>query len=145
MAKEAIIVSACLLGIRSRYNGEEAVSEEVSLLSRKYELIPVCPELLGGLSVPRPPAEILGGRVIDKEGADVTANFILGAEKTAEIAERHGCSQAVLKARSPSCGAGVIYDGTFSGKRISGNGITADRLFSLGINIVSEDNLNALR
>ncbi|MGL5206636.1 MAG: DUF523 domain-containing protein [Acidaminococcaceae bacterium] len=145
MPKEPILVSACFLGIKCRYNGDVNINSEIAALSEKYNLIPVCPEILGGLFTPRPPAERLEKLVVNKEGGDVTAFFKLGAERTAAIAVENGCRQAVLKAQSPSCGCGVIYDGTFSGNKIAGNGVTAEKLLAMNINIVTETNLQALK
>lgn len=145
MTKEPLLVSACLLGIECRYNGEIKVSENVAALADKYTLIPVCPEILGGLKTPRPAAERRGNYVFNKEGFDVTEHFLKGAEETAKMAAEHGCKQAVLKENSPSCGCGVIYDGTFSSKRIKGNGVAAEFLLKMGVNIVGENNLEKLK
>lgn len=145
MDKEPILVSACLLGYKCRYNGETQTEEKIMALAEKFNLIPVCPEILGGLMTPRPAAERQGNSIIDKQGNDVTKEFILGAERTADIAVANACKQAVLKARSPSCGCGIIYDGTFTGKRIVGNGVTADKLLQMNINIVNENALHNLK
>lgn len=145
MIKEPILVSACFLGIKCRYNGEINTNEAIASLTDKYELIPVCPEILGGLVTPRPAAERLGEIVINKEGEDVTSYFKLGAERTAAIAVEHDCQQAVLKAQSPSCGCGIIYDGTFSGKKITGNGVAAEKLLAMNINVVNENTLQNLK
>lgn len=145
MDKESILVSACFLGIKCRYNGEISTNEEIVALGDKYNLIPVCPEVLGGLFTPRPAAERLGELVVNKEGEDVTSYFKLGAEMTVAIALKHGCQQAVLKAQSPSCGCGLIYDGTFSGKKIIGNGVTAAKLLEMNINVVTENTLQSLK
>lgn len=145
MNKEPILVSACFLGIKCRYNGEINTNDEIASLSEKYELIPVCPEVLGGLVTPRPAAECLGELVINKEGEDVTSAFKMGADKTAAIAMERCCQQAVLKAQSPSCGCGIIYDGTFSGKKIAGNGVTAAKLLAMNINVVNENTLQNLK
>lgn len=145
MLKEPILVSACFLGIKCRYNGDINTHKEIASLSEKYNLIPVCPEILGGLVTPRPAAERLGELVVNKEGQDVTSYFKLGAERTAAIAAEQGCQQAVLKAQSPSCGCGIIYDGTFSGKKIAGNGVTAEKLLAMNVNVVNENNLQNLK
>lgn len=145
MTKEPILVSACLLGIECRYNGEIKVSENVAALADKYNLIPVCPEILGGLKTPRPAAERRGNCVLNKEGFDVTEYFQKGAEETGKMAAKHGCKQAVLKENSPSCGCGIIYDGTFTGKKIKGNGMAAEFLLKRGINIVGESDLTKLK
>lgn len=135
-----IIVSKCLAGFPCRYNAASCADGRVIEMLRRGEAIAVCPELLGGLSVPRPPAEIVGGdgggvldgeaRVLDSTGNDVTAAFIAGARAALEIAKRCGAEHAILKANSPSCGAGVIYDGSFSGNKRDGYGVCA-ALFKL--------------
>lgn len=107
----------------------------------KHTLIPVCPEQLGGLSTPREPSEICGNRVINKSGEDVTSQYEKGAQEALKIAELFGCSAAVLKKRSPSCGVGEVYDGTFSKRLVTGMGITAQFLKSNGIEVYGEDEL----
>lgn len=139
--KEKIIVSACLTGVNCRYDGNSKPCGAVTALRKKYRLIPVCPESLGGLQIPRSPSEILDGRVYSSDGGDVTENFVRGAEKVLEIARKKGCTKAVLKERSPSCGSCEVYDGTFSGKTVSGKGITAALLEENGIEVISEENL----
>ena len=123
-----VLVSACLLGLRCRYNAEPVANERVLALAKTHTLIPVCPEQLGGLSTPRPPAERLGERVVSNNGTDVTSAFFRGAEETLLLARILGCKTAILKARSPSCGHGRIYDGSFTGKLIPGSGVTAELL-----------------
>lgn len=145
MEKEPLLVSACLLGIKCRYNGEIKTTEAVAALAERYNLVPVCPEILGGLATPRPAAERRGEAVFNKEGIDVTKPFVLGAEKTVEMAADLGCRQAVLKANSPSCGCGIIYDGTFAGKKIAGNGVAAEHLLKINVHIVNEESLEALK
>lgn len=136
-----ILVSACLLGLRCRYNAEPKTDERILALAKTHPLIPVCPEQLGGLSTPRPPAERLGERVVCNDGTDVTGAFIRGAEETLLLAQTLGCRTAILKARSPSCGHGRIYDGTFSGALVPGSGCTAELLAKNGIRIFTEDEL----
>jgi len=146
-----IIVSGCLCGINCKYNGENNLNEKVSKLLRSGEAIPVCPEQLGGQSTPRAAHEIIGGtgadvldgkaRILGPEGDDVTEEFIRGAEETLKIAKECGAKTAVLKARSPSCGKGMIYDGTFSGNKIPGNGVTAELLIRNGIKVITEEEL----
>lgn len=143
--KEKILVSACLLGTPCRYDGSTKGIEAVKQLKEKYEVVAFCPEVLGGLKIPRAACECKNGRVVNKLGLDVTAEFTLGAEKAAELALRFGCQQAVLKANSPSCGCGIIYDGSFQGVKISGNGVTAKKLLELGLNIVNENTLAQLK
>lgn len=139
-----ILVSSCLLGIPARYNGEEIVNHDVLALLRKHTLIPVCPEQLGGLPIPREPAEINSSGVTTKSGKDVTAAYQKGAEATLAIAKMFNCTHAVLQKRSPSCGVGLIYDGSFQGKRIEGNGVTAQLLIDAGIVVMDEDSIMAL-
>lgn len=139
-----LLVSACLLGIRCRYDGGCKPIPCLKELNEKYTLIPVCPECLGGLSTPRVPAERIGNRVLTREGTDVTANYRAGAEETLRIAEMTGCTVALLKARSPSCGCGEIYDGTFSGNLCPGDGVTAALLKEHGITVLNEDMTDAL-
>ncbi len=143
--KTAILVSACLLGFRCRYDGSAAPAESVAALADRFELIPVCPEVLAGLPTPRLPAERLGSRVVRSDGADISALFALGAEKTLRIASERGVAAAILKSRSPSCGYGKIYDGSFRGVLIDGNGVTAETLIRAGIPIYCEtDDFSAL-
>lgn len=139
---EKLLVSACLLGECCRYDGKSKPCEAVIKLAEKYELIPVCPEQLGGLSTPRPPSEMQGdGRFINTEGNDVTANYRRGAEKALAIAVKNGCKRAVLKEKSPSCGVHKRYDGTFTGTLILDSGITASLLRENGITVLSEEDL----
>lgn len=133
------LVSACLAGIHSRYNGDRKALDAVVELIVRGEALPVCPEQLGGLPTPRPPCEIQGGRVVNKEGVDQTEEFTLGAEETLRLAKLFGAARAVLKAGSPSCGSGEIYDGSFSGKRIPGDGICAAILKKAGVEVITED------
>jgi len=116
------LCSACLLGVKCRYNGKSALNKKVVSLLRSEVLIPVCPEQLGGLPTPREPAEIVGNRVFTISGRDVTENFIRGANETLRIAKLFNISEAIMKQGSPSCGFGRIYDGTFSGKTRKGEG-----------------------
>ena len=139
-----MLISACLLGVACRYDGSGQILPALDALMARYELIPVCPEQLGGLPTPRPPAEIQGDRVINREGIDVTAQYKKGAEEAARLYQLLRCDCAVLKARSPSCGCGEIYDGSFSGALISGNGITAQALNRLGIRVLTEETLGSL-
>lgn len=136
-----ILVSACLLGIACRYDGQSKPYTLMDELCRRHEVIPVCPEQLGGLPTPRTPAERQGDRVVTKNGADVTENYRRGAEAAVELAQKLGCGAAVLKERSPSCGSGTIYDGTFSGTLTAGDGVAAERLRSCGIRVLGESEL----
>jgi len=139
--KHMKICSACLLGIKCRYDGKEKRNRKVINLSRKEILIPICPEQLGGLSTPREPAEQKGKKVYTKSGKDVSGNFKKGAEQVLKIANLYGIKEAILKQRSPSCGCGQIYDGTFSGKIIKGDGVTVALLKKNGIKVISEEDL----
>lgn len=136
-------MSACLAGIPCRWDGEEKGDDAIIDLVRRGEAIPVCPEQLGGLTTPRSPSELKEGRVLSNEGRDVTAEFRRGAEITLAIARRYGCSEAVLKARSPSCGSGQIYDGGFSGSLVPGDGVTASLLKAKGIRVRTEEEVLA--
>ncbi|NCA66513.1 MAG: DUF523 domain-containing protein [Clostridia bacterium] len=133
-----ILISACILGIHCRYDGSEVVNDFIISHIGKHNFIPICPEQLGGLKTPREPSEILRNAVLSKSGEDITQNYIKGAAETLKIAKMLDCKYAILKDRSPSCGAGIIYDGTFSGKRIAGNGITAELLIKNGITVILE-------
>ncbi|MEA4952063.1 DUF523 domain-containing protein [Aminivibrio sp.] len=139
-----ILVSACLLGVNCRYDGGGALNNSVLALMERHELIPVCPELLGGLPTPREPAEISVGRVRTISGIDVTEQYGRGAAESLRLALLFGCSAALLKERSPSCGAGMVYDGTFSGKLVPGDGFTARLLRSRGIRVIPESGIGEL-
>lgn len=139
-----ILVSACLLGENCKYSGGNNKNDSVIKLSEHFELIPICPECFGGLPIPREPSEIVGNRVLSKSGEDVTAQFVEGAEQTLYIAREKNCPAALLKERSPSCGCGVIYDGTFSGALTEGNGITADLLLKNEIAVFGESQIAKL-
>jgi len=133
--------SACLLGIKCRYNGKGKPNKKVIKLSKKEALIPVCSEQMGGLSTPRETAEKKKGKVITKSGKDVTLNFKKGAREVLKIAKLLGIKKAILKQRSSSCGCGKIYDGTFSGKVIKGDGVTAALLKRNSIKVIGEEDL----
>jgi uncharacterized protein YbbK (DUF523 family) len=137
VSKHMKICSACLLGIKCRYDGKMKGNRKVINLSRKEILIPVCPEQLGGLSTPREAAQQKGKKVFTKSGKDVSENYSTGAKQVLKIAKQYGIKEAILKQRSPSCGCGQIYDGTFSGKIIKGDGVTASLLKKNGIKIIT--------
>lgn len=139
-----ILVSSCLLGKNCKYNGGNNNCEDIKKLSSKYNLIEICPEVMGGLSTPRYPSEIINDKVINKIGEDVTEKFILGAKLSLDLAKQYNVKYAILKENSPSCGYGCIYDGTFSGNKIKGNGITADLLYKNGVVILNEKNFYEL-
>jgi len=150
LPEEPLIVSACLVGVDCRLDGGHNSRVTVHL-DRRFRLVPVCPEQLGGLSTPRSAAEIQGGagdevldglaRVVTKGGEDVTARFVAGAEETVRIAQLVGAGRAVLKARSPSCGVGRTYDGSFCHRLRDGHGVTAARLLRVGVEIRTEEDL----
>ena len=140
-----ILVSACLLGTPCRYDGKSKADARVLALAESRAMIPVCPEQLGGLPTPRPPAERRGGQIVALDGADVTDAFARGAEETLRLARLFGCQRAILKARSPSCGRGRIYNGSFTGKLVSGDGVAAALLTENGVEVYGEeDDLAAL-
>ena len=136
-----IMVSACLMGYDCRYKGDNCKCENVVKLSEDNILIPVCPEQLGGLSTPRQPAERVNDKVIAKNGMDVTAEYNRGADIAVEIAKANEVDYCVLKANSPSCGKGMIYDGTFTGAKTLGNGVTAEKLLNAGFTVITENEL----
>lgn len=139
---KAILVSACLLGERCRYDGVGKPCAAVLALREKYRLIPVCPEVLGGLPTPRVPSEIVGDRVVMRNGTDVTENYRIGAERALTIALENECRVAILKEKSPSCGTGMIYNGQFNGTLITGNGVCTKLLAENGIRVLGESVLS---
>lgn len=139
-----IAVSSCLLGICCKYNGKSNYNKEICALKEKHQLIPICPEVLGGLSIPRIPAEIIKDQVINQEGVNVTKNYIQGAKKAYQILEENDIRVVILKSKSPSCGKGEIYDGTFSHTLIEGNGITSQLFLEKNIKIYNENNFKDL-
>lgn len=136
-----ILVSSCLLGENCRYKGDNCKNEKVLALKGEHELIGVCPEVMGGLSTPRAPSERVGDKVISSEGKDVTENYRAGAEAALEIAKKEKVDYCIFKAKSPSCGCGKIYDGTFSGKLVEGNGVTSELFLKNGFSIKTEESL----
>lgn len=138
-----ILVSACLYGECTKYDGTNNILKHPLFLKWKNmgELVPVCPEVLGGLSTPRPCSEICGTKVVNTEGCDVTENFNKGAEETLKIARENNVIFAILKQGSPSCGCKKVYDGTFSGSKIPGMGVTARLLTDNGIVVFDEDDM----
>lgn len=142
--RPCMLISACLLGVHCRYDGTGCALSDLDDLMRRYELIPVCPEQLGGLPTPRTPSERRGDRVLQKSGADVTSAFRAGAEQTCCLARIYGARSALLKARSPSCGSGEIYDGRFTGRRVAGNGVAAQMLKEMGVAVYSEEDIQYL-
>ncbi|NLK52356.1 MAG: DUF523 domain-containing protein [Syntrophomonadaceae bacterium] len=156
-----ILVSACLVGINCRYDGRNNLHPLLVQALVSGHLLPICPEQLGGLPTPRIPAEIQGGsgedlfaqgpevdlsqpskvRVLDQAGKDRTSAFLMGAKEVADLAQKVGAHTAILKARSPSCGCGQIYNGSFSGQLKAGDGVTAALLKKIGINVFTEEHI----
>ncbi len=149
--KPALLVSACLLGVACNHEGRGSPRAVVEELGRRYRLIPVCPEVLGGLPTPRAAAELSGGDgagvlaggavVVNADGTDVTATYRRGAEAAVALARATGATRAVLKARSPSCGPSRIYDGTFSRHLVDGQGVTAAALRAAGLDVCSDEDV----
>ena len=144
--REKVLISACLAGINCKFNGENNLLDGGILdeISKRYHLLFICPEVFGGLGTPREPAEMKDGLVVTKTAKDVSENFKFGAEICLKIAKLNGCKKAILKARSPSCGSGQIYDGSFSKKLIFGDGVAAKLLKENGILVFSEDEIGRL-
>ena len=139
-----ILVSACLLGRICRYDGKSKPCKAVIDLSKKHNLIPVCPEMDGGLPCPRTPCERVGNKVVSKNGEDKTAEYKKGAKIALETAKKYGCKYAIMKAKSPACSSTEIYDGSFSGTLVKGHGVAADLLVKNGITVLTEDMLALL-
>ena len=139
-----ILISACLLGCACRYDGASKPHPLALELARQGRVVPVCPEQLGGLSTPRAPSERRGEWVVTADGRDVTEAYHRGAEETLRLAQLYGCTAAVLKEKSPSCGCGRIYDGTFTGTLRPGDGVTAELLKEHGIPVLGESGLEQL-
>ncbi len=138
---EKLLISGCLIGNNTKYNGGNNYNPLIEKLKGKYEFIVICPEVMGGLSTPRNPSEITGDKVVSSIGVDVTKEFNLGAEMAYNIAIKNNVRKALLKEGSPSCGSNKIYDGTFTGVKIDGSGITVRKLKELGIEIYSENEI----
>ncbi|AFQ52226.1 protein of unknown function DUF523 [Burkholderia cepacia GG4] len=156
-ATPKILVSMCVLGHPVRYNGSAKTAAHATLArwQREGRLVSVCPELAGGLSVPRPPAEIANGesgqrvlagaaRIVDVHGTDVTAPFVDGAHTALALARAHDCRFAILADGSPSCGSSFIYDGSFAGRRHAGAGVTAALLRQHGVEVFADTEIDAL-
>ncbi len=137
---EKLLISACLLGTPCRYDGKSVPlpGGQLDALRARFELVPVCPECDGGLSTPRIPSERRGERVINRAGEDVTGAYRRGSAAALETAQREGCSRALLKERSPSCGNGKIYDGSFTGHLIPGHGVTTEILMCQNLEVFGE-------
>lgn len=133
------IVSACLCGEKVRYDGKANTNEKVKQLVEEGKALALCPEIEGGLPVPRHPCEIQNKKVINNLGEDKTVNFVEGGEKTLELCKKHKIKKAILKEKSPSCGSSFIYDGTFTKTLIPGQGITTKLLTENGIEVLSDE------
>lgn len=144
MSKPNLLISECLCGVCCRYDGDHNKIDCLEELKSLYNLIPVCPEVLGGLLTPRSPAERIGDRVQTRNGIDVTEQFKRGAELALAIAIDKNCLYALLKAKSPSCGYGEIYDGTFTRTLVNGVGVTSELLLQHNIQIYTEKNVQDL-
>lgn len=136
-----ILISACLVGDKTRYDGKSSYNPLVKQLMEKYELIPFCPEVEGGLPTPRKPSEITKDKVVMKDGKDVSRAFARGAELAWNICNYLGIEIAILKEDSPSCGVHRIHSGQFDGKLIEGKGITTAYLVSKGIRVISDEEI----
>ena len=139
-----VLVSACLMGFRCRYDGGAQRLDCLDALRERHVLVPVCPEVMGGLPTPREPSEIRSGRVVTRDGRDVTEAFSLGAREAEKIALACGCQCALLKERSPSCGLGRVYDGTFTGTLTRGDGLCARLLSQRGLRVLGESQAEEL-
>ena len=143
---ENVLISACLLGFECKYCGgsNKLTEQQLAALGERFRLIPVCPETAGGLPTPRDPSERLGDKVVSNQGRDVTAQYQKGAETALGLARRYDCKAALLKEKSPSCGSGQIYDGSFTGKLIPGDGVAAEELKKEGLIVFSESDTDLL-
>ena len=140
-----ILVSACLLGKACRYDGASRPCAHIIELKERHTIIPVCPEVMGGLPTPRPASEIQAdGRLVNILGKDVTAEYHRGAEAVLALAREHGATVAILKEKSPACGKGRIYDGSFTGTLRDGNGVCAELLLQNGIRVLGETEREAI-
>lgn len=140
-----LMISACLAGCNCRYDGGNTKLAQLDELQKRFELIPVCPETLAGLPCPRHPLEIVGDRVVNNQNEDFTEEFHTGAELAVQLWKESGCPAVLLQSRSPSCGKGLIYDGTFTGRKIVGNGIFSQKLIQEKAEIYSELELEKIK
>ncbi len=136
-----ILVSKCLTGENCRYKGDNCKNEKILELAKKHTLISVCPEVMGGLPTPRDPGERVGDKVISSKGKDITAEYTAGALAALELAKKEGAELCIFKAKSPSCGSGIIYDGTFTGKLIPGDGVAAELFKANGFKVITEQDI----
>ncbi len=141
-----ILISGCLLGLSCRYDGNSKGLEKevIEKLMKKHTLIPACPEQLGGLPTPRNPSERIGDKIVMNSGEDVSKQYRHGAEQALALARLFGCQVAILKERSPSCGSGIIYDGSFGGTLTEGDGVTAELFKENGITVYGESQIECL-
>ncbi|OXZ33873.1 DUF523 domain-containing protein [Finegoldia magna] len=141
-----VLISACLLGVDCKYNGSnnKLDDEIIHSLKEKYNLIPVCPEIMGGMPTPRNPVEITDGKVFDNDGVEFTKEFEKGSEEVVKLAKLYDTTIAILKENSPSCGSNYIYDGTFNHQKIKGKGIAAHKLSKENIKLFTEENVKIL-
>lgn len=141
-----VLISACLLGVDCKYNGSNNKLDDkiIHSLKEKYNLIPVCPEIMGGMPTPRNPVEITDGKVFDYDGEEFTKEFEKGSEEVVKLAKLYDATIAILKENSPSCGSNYIYDGTFNHQKIKGMGIAAHKLSKENIKLFSEENVKIL-
>ncbi len=142
--KTKILISACLCGKNTKYNGKNNEIKEISKLKEVFDFVLICPEVMGGLSIPRNPSEIQKDKIISNQGKDVTKEYVLGAKRALQIACKNKIKFALLKEASPSCGSSLVYDGTFSNKKISGEGITTKRLREQGVMVFNETQIDEL-
>ena len=144
---EKLLISACLLGLASRYDGGSKrlfSDEQIAILSEKYSLVPFCPEIYGGLPTPRIPSERKNGEVYMKNGVCVSENYNKGAEQALYLCNTLGIRKALLKERSPACGKNMIYDGSFTGRLVEGSGVAAELLIKNGISVFGESDIDEL-
>lgn len=139
-----ILVSACLMGVGCRYDGKSNQLPQLEQLMKQHTCIPVCPEIFGGLPTPRVPAERQGSKIITQDGQDVTQQFVRGTAEVLRLADLYHCKAALLKERSPSCGCGQIYDGTFTKTLTEGDGLAAEMLKRKGIAVYGESQIGEL-
>ncbi len=142
--KEKVLISACLIGENCRYDGKSKTNKEILQLAKYYDLIPICPEMSGGLKTPRSPSEIQGDKVVSKNGRDVTDNYQDGAYWAYSICTLYHVKLAILKEKSPSCGVHYVHNGKFDGGLVEGMGITTKKLVSAGVKVINEDEAVAL-
>lgn len=142
--KEKLLISSCLLGNNVKYNGKNNYIEGIEALKDYYDLIIICPEVMGGLPIPRIPSERKDNKVINKEGIDVTLEFTKGKDIALELLKKHNIKYALLKDGSPSCGSSYIYDGSFNGQKIKGVGLTVEALLRENVKIYTENNWKEL-